>query len=93
MKRGLADELVVAPYATALAALVHPTGAAANLRRLARDGLLGTHGFYEAIDYTPRRPEESGADAPEAGRDQGHRGAELLRAPPGDDPRRPSPAR
>ena len=63
MKRGLADELVVAPYATALAALVHPTGAAANLRRLAREGLLGAHGFYEAIDYTPRRPEEAGADA------------------------------
>ena len=71
MKRGLADELVVAPYATALAALVHPTGAAANLRRLARDGLLGAHGFYESIDYTPRRPEESGADSVEPGRTRG----------------------
>jgi cyclic beta-1,2-glucan synthetase len=64
MKRGLADELVVAPYATALAALVHPTAAAANLRRLAREGLLGEYGFYEAVDYTPRHPEEADAEAP-----------------------------
>jgi len=63
MKRGLADELVVAPYATALAALVHPTAAAANLRRLAREGLLGAYGYFDAVDYTPRRPEEPGAEA------------------------------
>jgi cyclic beta-1,2-glucan synthetase len=71
MKRGLADELVVAPYASALAALVHPTGAAANLRRLAREGLLGAHGFFDAIDYTPRRTEETGADAPAPGPTRG----------------------
>jgi cyclic beta-1,2-glucan synthetase len=71
MKRGLADELVVAPYATALAALVHPTAAAANLRRLARDGLLGKFGFFDAIDYTPRRPEEAGLDGAGPGRTRG----------------------
>ncbi len=38
LKRGLSDELVVAPYASALALLVDPTAAAANLRRLAREG-------------------------------------------------------
>jgi cyclic beta-1,2-glucan synthetase len=64
MKRGLGDELVVAPYASALAALVHPTAAAANLRRLAREGLLGEYGFYESIDYTVRHPEEAGGDPP-----------------------------
>ena len=63
MKRGLADELVVAPYATALAALVHPTAAAKNLRRLGREGLLGAYGYFESIDYTPRHPEEPEADA------------------------------
>jgi len=62
LKRGLADELVVAPYASALAALVHPTAAAANLRRLVRQGLLGAYGCYEAVDYTPRHPEDP--DAP-----------------------------
>ncbi len=64
---------MVAPYATALAALVHPTAAAANLRRLAREGLLGSYGYFDAIDYTPRRPEESEADAavPEHGRSRG----------------------
>nr|WP_293275844.1 glucoamylase family protein [Nannocystis sp.] len=54
-KRGLADDLVVAPYATAMALMVDPAAATDNLRRLARDGMLGGHGFYEAIDYTPAR--------------------------------------
>ncbi|WP_280959879.1 GH36-type glycosyl hydrolase domain-containing protein [Anaeromyxobacter dehalogenans] len=61
LKRGLADELVVAPYATALAALVHPTAAAENLRRLEREGLLGAYGYFDAVDYTPRHPEETDA--------------------------------
>jgi cyclic beta-1,2-glucan synthetase len=63
MKRGLADELVVAPYATALAALLQPTAAAANLRRLAQDGLVGSYGYFEAVDYTPRRRDEPDAEA------------------------------
>src|SRR5262249_5257466 len=53
-KRGLGDDLVVAPYATVLAALVDPVAAATNLDRLARAGTLGRFGFYEAVDYTPR---------------------------------------
>jgi cyclic beta-1,2-glucan synthetase len=73
MKRGLADELVIAPYASALAALVDPTAAASNLRRLAREGLLGAYGFYDAVDFTPRRVEEPRAEAegPGAGRPRG----------------------
>src|SRR5512133_253306 len=73
MKRGLADELVVAPYATALATLVHPTAATATLRRLAREGLLGEYGYFDAVDYTPRRPEEPEAEArgPAHGRTRG----------------------
>ena len=38
LKRGLGDELVIAPYATALAVMVDPARAA-NLRRLAASGL------------------------------------------------------
>jgi cyclic beta-1,2-glucan synthetase len=67
LKRGLGDELVVAPYATALAAMVEPAAAARNLRRLAAQGLLGEYGFYEAIDYSHRAVGE-GEIAPPAGR-------------------------
>jgi cyclic beta-1,2-glucan synthetase len=54
LKRGLGDELVVAPYATALAVLMDPPRAARNLRRLEDTGLLSDLGFYESIDYTDR---------------------------------------
>ena len=62
LTRGLGDELVVAPYATALGALVAPGPAVANLHRLAKAGLRGDFGFFEAIDYTPRDTDR--ADAP-----------------------------
>ena len=55
LKRGLADDLVIAPYATALALMVEPEAACRNLQRLAGAGLAGPFGFYEAIDYTPSR--------------------------------------
>jgi cyclic beta-1,2-glucan synthetase len=58
LKRGLGDELVVAPYATALAAMLEPTQAARNLRRLAAEGLDGAYGYYEAIDYTHGKSDE-----------------------------------
>ena len=53
LKRGLAGDLVVAPYATALALMVAPEEACLNLETLAAQGLEGRYGFYEAIDYTP----------------------------------------
>ncbi|HYX41359.1 MAG TPA: glucoamylase family protein, partial [Pyrinomonadaceae bacterium] len=55
LKRGLSEDLVVAPYATMLAALVAPQPAFENLRRLERAGALSRFGYYEAIDYTPER--------------------------------------
>ena len=55
LKRGLGDELVVAPYATALALMVAPEAACANLQRLAKEGLEGRYGLHEAVDYTPAR--------------------------------------
>ncbi len=58
LKRGLGDELVVAPYATALAAMVDPASAARNFRRLALEGLRGEYGCYEAIDYSHPRSEQ-----------------------------------
>jgi len=55
LKRGLAEDLVIAPYASALALMVAPGEACANLQRLANDGIRGRYGFYEAVDYTPSR--------------------------------------
>ncbi len=55
LQSGLANDLVVAPYATLLALQVAPTEAAANLRTLMEYGAFGNYGFYEAIDFTPAR--------------------------------------
>ncbi len=55
LKRGLAEDLVVAPYASALALMIDPEAACRNLERLAIDGFEGAYGLYEAIDYTPSR--------------------------------------
>jgi cyclic beta-1,2-glucan synthetase len=55
LKRGLAEDSVIAPYASALALMVEPHAACANLRRISNMGGEGRYGFYEAIDYTPAR--------------------------------------
>ncbi|MBW2282470.1 MAG: hypothetical protein JRG82_17160 [Deltaproteobacteria bacterium] len=54
-KRGLDEDRVVAPYATALALPLFPSSAVQNLKRLRDLGMLGSYGFYEAIDFTPSR--------------------------------------
>jgi cellobiose phosphorylase len=55
LKRGLAEDLVVAPYATMMALMVAPRAACENLERLAAEGRAGAYGFYDAVDYTPSR--------------------------------------
>ena len=55
LKRGLAEDLVIAPYAAVLALMVAPEDACANLQRLSAEGAEGKYGFYEAIDHTPSR--------------------------------------
>ena len=55
LKRGLGDDLVVAPYATMLALMIVPELACSNLQRLAAAGFEGQYGLYEAIDYTATR--------------------------------------
>ena len=54
-KRGLGEDLVIAPYASALALMVKPREACRNLELLAKDGYRGAYGFYEAVDFTPAR--------------------------------------
>jgi cyclic beta-1,2-glucan synthetase len=58
LKRGLGDDLVVAPYASILAAPLVPRDVLRNLRRLAALGLAGRYGFYESIDFTHERTPE-----------------------------------
>ncbi|HHW13435.1 MAG TPA: glycosyl transferase family 36, partial [Firmicutes bacterium] len=55
LKPGLGADQVIAPYATFLAGLIEPIKAVRNLRRLETYGALGEYGFYEALDFTPRR--------------------------------------
>lgn len=55
LKRGLDQDLVVAPYATALAVDLRPRDALENFRKLASEGAAGAFGFYESLDYTPIR--------------------------------------
>ncbi len=54
-KRGLIQDVVIAPYASGLAAMIDPAAAAANYARMARLGACGAYGWYEAIDFTPAR--------------------------------------
>ncbi|MBY0403679.1 MAG: glycosyl transferase, partial [Cyanobacteria bacterium] len=55
LKRGLRDNVVIAPYATALATMVAPIEACQNFMRLSALKALGRYGFYEAVDYTRSR--------------------------------------
>ncbi|HLF10454.1 MAG TPA: glucoamylase family protein, partial [Gammaproteobacteria bacterium] len=63
LKRGLGEDLVVAPYATAMAGMYDAAAAARNLVRLQAEGGFGRYGPYEAIDYTPERLAEGQAAA------------------------------
>ena len=58
LKRGLSENAVIAPYATALAAMVDPQSAARNFERLTAIGGRGRYGFNEALDYTRSRVPE-----------------------------------
>jgi cyclic beta-1,2-glucan synthetase len=55
LKRGLEQDLVIAPYATVMAVMARPVEAVANFAALTAAGGEGPYGFYEAIDYTPDR--------------------------------------
>jgi cyclic beta-1,2-glucan synthetase len=55
LKRGLGEDLVIAPYASVLALMIDPEEACQNLLDLSSEGFEGNFGLYEAIDYTPAR--------------------------------------
>lgn len=54
-KRGLGQDLVIAPYATVMALMVDPQSAYDNLQRMKAKGFEGRYGFFEAVDFTPIR--------------------------------------
>ena len=58
LKRGLSEDVVIAPYATALAAMIDPIAATQNITRLMEAGAKGSYGLYEALDYTATRVPE-----------------------------------
>ena len=58
LKRGLDEDLVVAPYATLMALMVAPEASLQNLKKLEAMGMRGDYGFYESVDFTRQRLEE-----------------------------------
>jgi len=60
LRRTPAVELVVAPYATALATQVNAPLAVANLRAFEALNARGPYGFCEALDFTPSRQTHGG---------------------------------
>lgn len=63
LKRGIENDIVVAPYATLLAAMYEPVTAVQNLMELQKIGAEGEYGFYEAVDFTPNRLRDSQSSA------------------------------
>ena len=55
LKRGLSDDVVVAPYAAMLALTIVPAAVVANLAAFSEEGAEGRFGYYEALDYTAGR--------------------------------------
>jgi len=64
IRRGLTHDLVVAPYATALALCVRPRSSVKNLRALESLGAVTRYGFVEALDFTPARLSAARAHVP-----------------------------
>ncbi len=67
LKRGLEEQLVVAPYATLLALTIAPAEAMENLKRLAELGMLSDFGYFEAMDFSRQPQRESGQQSRKRG--------------------------
>ncbi|MGN1299533.1 MAG: GH36-type glycosyl hydrolase domain-containing protein [Candidatus Scatovivens sp.] len=55
LKRGLEEDLVISPYSTFLGLEDTKKEGITNIKKLIDEGAYGRYGFYEAIDYTPKR--------------------------------------
>jgi len=58
LKRGLVNDLVIAPYATIMAIDIDPNECINNIQRLKQLGAEGEFGLYEAVDFTDSRLNE-----------------------------------
>ena len=63
LKRGLAEKIVVAPYASLLAVSIVPRETVLNLKRFAELGLLSDYGYFEALDYSRQSMYQAGHGA------------------------------
>ena len=54
-KRGLGDDLVIAPYASLMAIGYDPQAVVRNLAGLIKHNMIGLYGVYESIDFTADR--------------------------------------
>ena len=78
LKRGLSEDVVVAPYATALGAMIQPEAAVRNFARLSAAGAGGPYGFREALDFTARRLPEGASVAVVSSYMAHHQGMALV---------------
>ena len=78
LRRTPLDELVIAPYATALAAQIAPCRASLNLAALQALGARGRYGFIEALDYTAGRQHGEEAFTPVCTFMSHHQGMSLV---------------
>jgi len=78
LKRGLADEMVVASYGSILALTDKPKEVTKNLKELEKQGMYKKYGFYESIDYSPGRVEKGKIGSPVKTYMAHHQGLILL---------------
>ena len=78
LKRGLADEMVVASYGSILAICEKPKEVVKNLKVLENQGMYNKYGFYESIDYTPSRATDGKIGSPVKTYMAHHQGLILL---------------
>jgi cyclic beta-1,2-glucan synthetase len=78
LRRTPPDELVIAPYATALAAQIAPCSARRNFAALEQLAARGAYGFIEALDFTRSRQTGSEAFTPVATFMAHHQGMTIV---------------
>ena len=55
LKRGLGSDVVITPYASVMALMVNPAASLDNIKKMQMLDLQDIYGFYEAVDFTPKR--------------------------------------